>query len=327
MSTRYLVLAGGLVGLCVITLGILTRGEGLTIPRAERRALTGAQAAVHQELERLESAVPVGRSRDDGLWRSYLAIVEQEIAQGHIDVAVRVWQDAYGAALESQSWESMIAAGDAFMAIGRASGSVRGARLNAREAYLAALIRARRGRSVDGVLRSAEAFRGLGDGAVAEQCLRIAAQLAAGDEPAQRRVQRGCGARHGSRAPSGRDADGAARRGRLDRVPRRSLLDDARIARTRPAGRRRAVLDARCHPRLRRRARSHRGLERGGHRSERGEPVRLRHRRSGFFSWESSPSVEAWPARASFNDWRSPCCRCFRRRSSVRSWRSSSAGW
>jgi hypothetical protein len=189
MSTRYLVLAGGLVGLGIIALGILTRGEGLTIPRAERRALTSARAAVHQELERQESAVPVGRSRDDGLWRSYLAIVEQEIAQGHIDVAVRVWQDAYGAALESQSWQSMIAVGDAFMAIGRASGSVLGARLNAREAYLAALIRARRDRSVDGVLRSAAAFRGLGDGAVAEQCLHIAAQLAAGDEPAQRRVQ------------------------------------------------------------------------------------------------------------------------------------------
>jgi hypothetical protein len=189
MSTRYLVLAGGLVGLCVITLGILTRGEGLTIPRAERRTLTGARAAVHQELERQEGAVPVGGSRDDGLWRSYVAIVEQEIAQGHIDVAVRVWQDAYGAALESQSWQSMIAVGDAFMAIGRASGSVRGARLNAREAYLAALIRARRDRSVDGVLRSAEAFRRLGDGAVAEQCLHIAGQLAAGDEPAQRRVQ------------------------------------------------------------------------------------------------------------------------------------------
>src|SRR4029453_13136237 len=114
------------------------------------------KAARRQERGGVESSVPGGGSRDDGLWRSYLAIVEQEIAQGRIDVAVRVWQDAYGAALESQSWESMVAVGDAFMAIGRASGSVRGARLNAREAYLAALIRARRDRSVDGVLRSAE---------------------------------------------------------------------------------------------------------------------------------------------------------------------------
>jgi hypothetical protein len=189
MSPRHLVLAGGLVGFCVIALGILTRGEGLTVPRAERTALTGPRAAVHEELERLESVMPVGRSRDDGLWRTYLAVVEQELEHGHIDVAVRVWQDAYGAALESRSWESMIAVGDAFMAIGRASGTARGARLNAREAYLAALIRARRDRSVDGVLRTAEAFGGLDDRAVAEQCLHIAAQLAAGDEPAQRRVQ------------------------------------------------------------------------------------------------------------------------------------------
>jgi len=189
MATRHLVLAGGLVGLCVIALGILTRGEGLMVPRPERSALTGARAAVHEELERLESVMPAGRSRDDGLWRTYLAVVEQELEHGHIDVAVRVWQDAYGAALESRSWESMIAVGDAFLAIERASGSLRGARLNAREAYLAALVRARRDRSLDGVLRSAEAFRGLDDRAVAEQCLHIAAQLAAGDEPAQQRVE------------------------------------------------------------------------------------------------------------------------------------------
>jgi inorganic triphosphatase YgiF len=189
MSTRHLVLAIGLVGLCVIALGVLTRGEGLMVPRSHRAALTGARAAVHEELERLESVMPVPRSRDDALWRTYLAIVEQELEQGHIDVAVRAWHDAYGAALESRSWESMIAVGDAFMAIGRKSGAARGARFNAREAYLTALIRARRERSVDGVLRAAEAFRELDDRAVAEQCLHIAAQLAAGDEPAQQRVQ------------------------------------------------------------------------------------------------------------------------------------------
>ncbi len=89
MATRHLVLAGGLVGLCVIALGILTvvKADG---PRPERSALTGARAAVHEELERLESVMPAGRSRDDGLWRTYLAVVEQELEHGHIDVAVRV---------------------------------------------------------------------------------------------------------------------------------------------------------------------------------------------------------------------------------------------
>lgn len=61
--------------------------------------------------------------------------------------------------------------------------------MNAREAYLSALIRARRDRSVDGAIRSAEAFRELGDRVVAEQCLHIAEQLAAGDEQARQRVR------------------------------------------------------------------------------------------------------------------------------------------
>jgi hypothetical protein len=107
----------------------------------------------------------------------------------NVDVAVRAWQGAYGAALASRSWESMIAVGDAFMEIGRASGIARGARMNAREAYLTALIRARRDRSVDGAIRSAEALRELGDRAVVEQGLHIAAQLAAGDEQAQQKVR------------------------------------------------------------------------------------------------------------------------------------------
>lgn len=187
-STRHLVLAGGL-GLCAIAVGILTRGGSLTVPRPERTTLRGARAAVHGELERLESVVPAGRTGDDRRWRAHLDAVEKELEHGHVDVAVRVWHDAYGAALESRSWEGMIAVGDAFMAIGRASGTPRGARMNAREAYLTALIRARRDRSVDGALRSAEAFRELDEAAVAEQCLHIAGQLAAGDEQAQHRVR------------------------------------------------------------------------------------------------------------------------------------------
>jgi hypothetical protein len=188
-STRHLVFAAGLLGLCAIAVGILTHGGSLTGPGPEGAALRGARAAVHGELERLESAVPAGRTPDDGRWRAYLDVVEKELEHGHVDAAVRAWHDAYGAALASRSWESMIAVGDAFMAIGRVSGSARGARMNAREAYLSALIRARREGSVDGAIRSAEAFRELADRAVGEQCLHIAAQLAVGDEQAQQRVR------------------------------------------------------------------------------------------------------------------------------------------
>jgi len=188
MSTRQLGLAAGLLGLGAIAVGTLTHGGGLTVPGPERTVLRGARAAVHGEIERLETLVSAGRARDDSLWRAHLSVVDQELERGHVDVAVRAWQDAYGAALASRNWESMIAVGDAFLAIGRASGSARGARTNAREAYLIALIRARRDRSVDGAIRSAEAFRALDDRAVVEQCLHIAAQLAAGDEPAQEKV-------------------------------------------------------------------------------------------------------------------------------------------
>jgi len=128
-STRHLALAAGLLALCAIGVGILIYGGHLTIPRPQRAALRGVRAAVHGELERLENVVPGGRTPDDGLWRAYLDLVAKELEHGHVDVAVRVWQDAYGAALASGSWESMIAVGDAFVAIGRASGSVGGARI------------------------------------------------------------------------------------------------------------------------------------------------------------------------------------------------------
>lgn len=189
ITTRHLAVAAGLIGLCALTDGILAHGGSLTVPRSERLSLRGARAAVHGELERLETFVPVGRTQDDGLWRAHLGVVEKELERGHVDVAVRAWQDAYGAALANRGWEGMIAVGDAFMDIGRASGTPRGARMNAREAYLVALIRARRDRSVDGAIRSAEAFQALDDRATVEQCFHVAAQLAAEDDQALQKVR------------------------------------------------------------------------------------------------------------------------------------------
>ena len=186
---RHLVVVAGLLGLCAIAIGIVTHGGHLIVPNPERAALSGARAGVHGELERRETVVPAGRRQDDGVWTAHLRVVETQLAGGRVDVAVRAWHDAYGAALESRRWEGMIAVGDAFMRIGHAAGTPGGARMNARDAYVTALIRARRNRSVDGALRSAEAFRGLGDRAIVEQCLHIAAQLAAGDDHAQQKVR------------------------------------------------------------------------------------------------------------------------------------------
>jgi len=176
-------------GLLAVAADILST-ESLTLARPFRVALTDGRAAVHEEIERLESKVPAGAAgHDEDLWRAFLDVFEKERAQGHRNAAIRVLYDAYGAALESRSWESMIAVGDAFMVIGRAPGNGAGARMNARQAYLSALIRARRSRSVDGALRTATAFEEIDDRDVVEQCLYVAALLAAGDADAQRRVQ------------------------------------------------------------------------------------------------------------------------------------------
>src|SRR5262245_1765090 len=182
---QYLVMAAAF--LLLFAVGLLAHGGVPMVPQQERAALTGAPALVHAELEP-ESDAPAVRARDNALWKAYLETVDRQLASGHVDGAVRAWHDAYAAALESREWKSMVAVGDAFMKIGEAAGTPGGARMNAREAYTTALIRARRDRSVDGALRSGEAFARLGDRTVVEQSLHIAAELAAGDPEAQKRV-------------------------------------------------------------------------------------------------------------------------------------------
>src|SRR5262245_28068271 len=186
---RRCAVVAGCLGLGAVIVGIVAHGAPLPPGHPDRAAaLTGPSAAVHVELERLEAVVPAGRIGREGLWSAHLGVLDGELARGRVDVAVRVWHDAYGAALESRTWEGMIAVGDAFMRIGRATQTPRAAHGNAREAYLTALIRARRNHSVEGALRSAEAFGGLGDRAIVDQCLHVAAELAAGDEQAQQAV-------------------------------------------------------------------------------------------------------------------------------------------
>jgi hypothetical protein len=167
-TTRIVSVAAGLLCLCAIAVGVLAHGATLTMSNTD--------------------LVMAGRNPDH-LWLAHLEIVEQELAQGHVDAAVRAWHDAYCVALESRGWEGMIAVGDSFMSIGRAAGSARGARMNAKDAYSTALIRARRVGSVEGVLRTAEAFQRLDDRIFVEQCLSLAARLAAGDEGAGERVR------------------------------------------------------------------------------------------------------------------------------------------
>jgi hypothetical protein len=188
-AKRHVAAMAGSLGLCAIAVGIAAHAGCLIIRDPGHAALSGARAGFHGELERLEAFVPVGRAQSARVWAAHLQVLDTELGRGHVDVAVRVWHDASGAALESRSWEGMIAVGDASMRIGDAAGTPNSARTNAREAYMIALIRARRSGSVDGALRSAEAFRELGADLIVEQCLHIAAHLAAGDDQAQQRVR------------------------------------------------------------------------------------------------------------------------------------------
>ena len=149
------IFVAGLLALGAIATGMLAHGGTVTMPRSERAA-----------------------PGDVALWRPHLRVVDEQLAHGHVDVAVRVWHDAYAAALASRSWEGMVATGDAFMRIGHVAGAAEGARLNARRAHVTGLIRARRDGSLDGALRSADAFRELGDSALADLSLHVAADLA-----------------------------------------------------------------------------------------------------------------------------------------------------
>lgn len=69
--------------------------------------------------------------------------------------------------------------GDASLRVGDGTGSPARARVSARHAYRAALFRARAQRSVDGVLRAADAFARLGDRDVTEGALHASRKLAA----------------------------------------------------------------------------------------------------------------------------------------------------
>jgi len=141
--------------------------------------LVAAVKEVQADLVPYETRRAAYRLQFDSRWRAHVETLDQALARHDVSAAVGAWHDAYGAALASRGWEGMLAVGDAFLRIGAEAGRVTGARSNARQAYLNALIRAHRDSSEDGLRRTAAAFAALGDHAVAIQCLRVADELAA----------------------------------------------------------------------------------------------------------------------------------------------------
>jgi hypothetical protein len=108
-------------------------------------------------------------------WLSaHLRNVDSELRRNNVSAAERAWHDAYVVALDSPRWEGMLAVGDAALRVGDRTRARLAARARARQAYLAALFRARDERSRDGLYRVAGAFAALGDTALAIHCVRIA---------------------------------------------------------------------------------------------------------------------------------------------------------
>ena len=129
-------------------------------------------------------------SRQSGVgstWRGHLRVVDRALGQRDIDEAQRAWESAHLAAVESPSWEGLIATGEASLRIGDATSGRTAAELSARRAYFAALYRACRANSFEGILRAAEAFDALGDREVVEECLGLA-ELQADGEQTRRQV-------------------------------------------------------------------------------------------------------------------------------------------
>jgi 5-carboxymethyl-2-hydroxymuconate isomerase len=106
-------------------------------------------------------------------------MVDAALAQQDVSTAQRAWREAHAAALRTRAWRPLVEVGDAVIRIGRVDGYRPAYAAQAREAYMAALVRARAGRSVEGVLRVAESFAALGDHHLVDQCLAIAEGLGA----------------------------------------------------------------------------------------------------------------------------------------------------
>jgi hypothetical protein len=138
-------------------------------------------------MERLAAEAPSAAAPN--AWTEPLDEADAALARGDAAAAMAAWRQAQAAALRSGSWEGMIAVGDAARRLAEA-GRDRGDGLaRARQAYLTALFRARRERSLDGVLGAAVAFGELGDRDVLAHALRIAEQHAGRDPLSRARVR------------------------------------------------------------------------------------------------------------------------------------------
>ena len=122
-------------------------------------------------------------------WTVPLERADEALRDGDVAQALAWWREARMAALRSRRWEALVEVGDASRRLG-ARGGLRGdGEALARDAYMTALLRARRQHSLDGVLRVAAAFGELGDRNVVAHAVHIAERQAANDPRARAKVR------------------------------------------------------------------------------------------------------------------------------------------
>ncbi len=100
--------------------------------------------------------------------------MEEALARQDPAIARRGGNQAHSAALALGDWESLPAVGAASVRLGELIGQRAEAGITARAIFQVAFIRAQRQGSVDGALRSAEAFADVGDFALADLALGVA---------------------------------------------------------------------------------------------------------------------------------------------------------
>jgi hypothetical protein len=146
--------------------------------RQARADTMAREVGLHPEPSASATTETTG-SRRPSVWRGYIEMVDAALAEQKVPTAVRAWREAHAAAIRTRAWRPLVEVGDALMRISVHDGRREAYVAQARKTYMAALTRARADRSIDGVLRVAEAFAALGDQGVAEECLTVAQRLGA----------------------------------------------------------------------------------------------------------------------------------------------------
>lgn len=152
--------SGGLIGLCVAV------AVALLLMAVSGNALSGRE----HDVASLVRPAAIGGDAD---WERRLARVDRALVEENASGAIYEWREAYGAALRSRRWEALAAVGDAGARLEAMMGSTGRHRAEARQAYLAALFRARAAGSAEGMRRAAGGFEALGDQEAADLARRM----------------------------------------------------------------------------------------------------------------------------------------------------------